>query len=566
MRLISLCTILSVLVVSPLMADPPSMDAVRQAVVHLPGGSGVCVSPDGWIVTAAHMLPGWPICSQDGPQAPRRQRLFHRLQHQPLPTRKPPQSVQVRFDGTSQSLVAKVLAVRSIDMKSDIAILKVEGSQFPFRPMSGRSPQIGELCYHAGWPGPQSNWYWQETHVIKIGEDSVIDVNPQNGIKTQEVIDMTTCSHGCLPGASGGPLLNARFEVIGTCSRTTSPPVQMTSFARWEHVTACLIESGYSPLTSELSRRNGELTLQVWSTPTCTPCLQFKADLARGIDCNGLPLQQAFHLEFYDYNENIVLAQRIGVKVVPTFVTGDGELIEGYETAGQLARQLTRYQFPKPQEAVPPPVVIGNPGAGPVVPPPIAQPPAVPPEDKPIDPADLRIVVLIEKQGLGSWSLIKGIALSKAEAALERKAPSIAKEKFGDRLAISVCCERLHPDKFAGLINASGVTEAKFTLLVLVKKRFEGLKERLASFVESKAKDFGPIGNQTARVELIFERTDDETYDAVVDALDLEEDHTEEILGTAAVTGTAAGGWTGWLSRRRRLLRRGHPVPPEESV
>lgn len=528
--------------------------------MHLSGGSGVCVSPDGWIVTAAHMLPGWPICSQDGPQAPRRPRLFHRQQPQPVPTRKPPQSVQVRFDGTSQTLVARVLAVRSIDMKSDIAILKVEGSQFPFRPMAGRPPQIGELCYHAGWPGPQANWYWQETQIVKIGEDAVIDVNPQTGVKTPEVIDMTTCAHGCLPGASGGPLLNARFEVVGTCSRTTNPPVQMTSFARWEHVTACLIESGYSPLTSALSRRNGELTLQVWSTPTCTPCLQFKSDLAQGIDCNGLPLQQAFHLEFYDYNENIVLAQRIGVKVVPTFVTGDGELIEGYESAGQLARQLCRYQFPKPQGSLPPPVVPGNaqpvpPGepVAPIVPatPPEAQPPVTPI----VDVADIRIVAVVERHKLGFF---KSLGANKVESALEKRVPPLAREKFGDRLAVNLVFERRHQTQFDNVVKAAGITDTKFTVIVLVKKSFEGIKGKLIEFVEAKVKDFGPIGNMTARVDFVFERVDAESYSEILDALDLEEElSTESIVGLGTI-GTILGGPLGILWWRQR-----RPVVPQ---
>jgi len=86
------------------------LDAVRQAVVKLQGGTGVCVSPEGWIVTAAHMLPGWPFGSVPGPMAKRR------LLGPPLPPQlvsTPPKTVAVRFGAQGPELMAQVLAIRT---------------------------------------------------------------------------------------------------------------------------------------------------------------------------------------------------------------------------------------------------------------------------------------------------------------------------------------------------------------------------------------------------------------------------------------------------------------------
>jgi hypothetical protein len=576
MKLVNLGLLCLVILFLPghAVAQSLSSDDVRPAVVQLKGGSGICVSSDGWIVTAAHMLPGWPFDNQPGPQAPKR-RLFQAspppVQHPARP--QPPATVLVRFS-RGPEVPARVLVVRDRDQKSDIAILKVEGENLPFRPMAGRAPAVGDSIYAAGYPG--DNWAWYEGRVTRIGEVETIN----NGVP--EHLDSIDSNHACAPGASGGPLFNTRLEVIGVCARGARLPVQMTQFARWEHITACLSEAGYSPLAGAISRENGKLVLQVWTGKKCIPCLKFKADLAAGFDCNGLPLQQAFNLEFYDVDENQALAQRTGVQVVPSFVTGDGEIIAGYETPTQLARQLCRYQFPKlqnpgpPLPPIPPAFAGGVPGlpppgaievrpvpgqSGPEPPPPGASAGAEEkPDEPPIDLTLIRLVVLVQKQGDTSWglkALAKKIILSKSESAVEKRLPGLVRDKLGEKIDVDICFQRKHPQRFDELVEAAGAPEATFTILVLVHRRFEGVTGKAVEFVEKKIKDFGAVGTATAKVLFVFERTDSDLYTSVVTALDHDEDDSNETLGGAAVAGTAVGGITGisgWFSRRRRRL------------
>jgi hypothetical protein len=568
-RLISLIGLCVVLLCVPIeVRAEVSIDEVRKAVVHLDGGSGVCVSPDGFVVTAAHMLPGWPFISQQGPKATKRPGLFQRSPVATItPRSRVPSTVAVRF-GDGPKLLAKVLAVRDRDMKSDCAILKLDGENYPFRPMAGIAPTAGQAVHAAGWPG--GNWAWYESHVTRVGESPFM----ADGVLS--MLDMTDCSHASAPGASGGPLFNTQLEVIGVCSRGAVLPVQSTLFTRWEHITACLAESGYSPLSNAIARGGDQLVLQVWTTKKCVPCLKFKADMAAGIDCNGSPLQQVFRVEFYDFDAQPAMGQSLGVQVVPTFVTGDGELIAGYEGPQWLVRKLCRYQFPVPNPIAqpaglplePPPSgppnnpATGPPPAGPVSNTPLPAAPGAEgdnPDQAPIDTAQLRLVVLIEKHDNATWNSglkgwIGGMVLSRVEGGLEKRMPSLLADKLGDKVQVNICFQRKTPQRFDELVKAAGAPEAKITVVVLVQKRFEGLKAKLSQFVEQKLQDFGAIGNTTAKVLFVFERTDADVYGEVLTALNVTEDSSNETLAAAAVAGTAAGGMTGWFRRRRRIV------------
>ena len=173
------------------------------------------------------------------------------------------------------------------------------------------------------------------------------------------------------------------------------------------------------------------------------------------------------------------------------------------------------------------------------------------------DPTDLRVVALFEKQGEGSWSpkqLLIGFALSKGERAAEKRLPGLVREKLGERITFDAVFQRTNPQRYDAVMNAGGFTEAKATICVLVHRRFEGVAGKLSELVESKVKDFGPIGTAVAKVQIIFERTQPELYADIVEALGRDEEVTDESVAGSAVAGTALGGLTAWLSRRRRRL------------
>ncbi len=529
----------------------------RPAVVHLDGGSGVCVSPDGWIVTAAHMLPGWPF-DQPEPSRDRRHNVW--LPAPPPPVRKVPESVAVRFGDVGPPLQAKVCVIRDRNQQSDVAILKVNATGLPFRPVATRAPAVEDPCYAAGYPN--GNWAWTECRIKAI---QVIQAKRPTG--EMDSLDMTQTNHLSGGGASGGPLFNARCEVIGVCSRSSAlSKSQQSLFARWEHVTGALLEAGYSPLSAVSS---SEPTLIAFSAKWCGPCAQFKADFEAGIDCNGQPLQQAFRVQFCDIDQSPDLARKLGVSRVPAFVVDGQAPVYGYGGPQWLAQQLCRYQFPftpkPPGDVQPIPRVEASPTPAPEVSAP-QPPPAPTPEaktdpqaasDAPPDPALMRVLVLVKKRGsLGSWSLLKGVALSKAERIAERKLPEMIKQYLGEKVRAEVVFQRTNPTRYDELAIAAGASESALIAVVLVGARFEGLPAKAAAFIEGKLQELAKAHGETVDVELVFERVNSDRYHSVIDALGEDEPPIGETEVTLAAAGTAAGSASGGLwawFRRRRL-------------
>lgn len=514
--------------------------AVRPALVQLQGGSGVCVSPDGWIVTAAHMLPGWPFTNQP----PGRRHNVWLPTPAPAPPNRPPASVPVRLSNGEQ-MEAKVCVVRDADKGTDLAVLKVNGNNLPFRPLATRAPAVGEACTACGFPA--GNWYWNECRIIGM-EPFVISTDGR-----QEQLDMIETNHLSAGGASGGPLLNQRGEVIGICSRSSiDSRAQRTFFARWDHMTSCLLEAGYSPLSSVAS---SEPTLIVWTSAKCGPCAQFKADFAAGIDCNGKLLHQAFRVQICDIDQSPDLARKLGVSSVPAFVVDGGEPIYGYSGPQWLAQQLVRYQFPivpKPADVVVPP-----PSA--TVPPPPPEKPEAPPAEKekaeatPLnDPTAVRVLLLFKRRGsLGSFDWLKGIALSRLERRAERDLPPAVRAVLGDKVQADLVFERTNPTRYEELATTAGAN-AQINAVVLVAKRFNGVASRLADFVASKLQALASSHGETIDVDLVFERTAAERYHAVIEALGEPEPLSDELLAAGAAAGTATGGVWAWFRRRKR--------------
>jgi hypothetical protein len=156
---------------------------------------------------------------------------------------------------------------------------------------------------------------------------------------------------------------------------------------------------------------------------------------------------------------------------------------------------------------------------------------------------------------LGSFSLLKGFGLSRVETVLEKQIPGKVRELLGGKVEVDLCFQRTKPDRFAAVVDAGGVPEAKIVVLVLVGQRFEGFAGRMCDFIEQKIKDMGVVGVSAAKFQFIFERNDGEVYHAVITALDESESPAStETMGAAGVAGTAVGGVTGWFRRRRRQL------------
>ena len=146
----------------------------KPAVVRLKGlsksGSGFFVTEKGVIATNAHLARG------EG------------------------SLLAILFSG--EQLTAKIIHV---DPDRDIALLKVEGDDFPFLTLAAASNvRQGETVVALGNPGGGMPFTATKGIVSALGKFS--DAGPGLWIQTDAAIN---------PGNSGGPLLNANGEVIG---------------------------------------------------------------------------------------------------------------------------------------------------------------------------------------------------------------------------------------------------------------------------------------------------------------------------------------------------------------
>jgi S1-C subfamily serine protease len=144
------------------------------------GGSGVCVSADGWIVTNHHVAGGM-------------------------------KEWKVRFSG-GRELAADLVGWHPLD---DVAVLKVrDGKDLPFLPMGDSDAvKVGDPVIAIGNPFSKGIENWEPS--VAYGIISALHVyldNPgyKDAIQTDAQIN---------PGNSGGPLITMKGEVIGINGR-----------------------------------------------------------------------------------------------------------------------------------------------------------------------------------------------------------------------------------------------------------------------------------------------------------------------------------------------------------
>jgi S1-C subfamily serine protease len=158
--------------------------AVNPSVVSVRTGSGsgtgFLVDSDGTIVTNAHVV-------GDSSQ------------------------VQVRFDDKGELIDAQVL---SVDTSTDLAALKVESVPDGVQPLklaNSDQVQVGDTAIAIGFP-----LGLDKTATSGIISGLERQISAPNGFSIDKVIQTDAAVN---PGNSGGPLLNARGEVIGVNSQ-----------------------------------------------------------------------------------------------------------------------------------------------------------------------------------------------------------------------------------------------------------------------------------------------------------------------------------------------------------
>lgn len=170
---------------------------INNSIFYFSMGSGVFVSEDGHILTNYHVVEG----NEDN-------LAVHRL----------PESddYQSRYIGDLNIMRRHrryEVKIVSYDPKRDLALLKIDGLRFPAIKL-GDDPKLGDRVFAIGSPFGLN---WTVTHGIISREISISNFSGKFSnyfIQTDAAINS---------GNSGGPLLNAKGELIGLNAAIISP-------------------------------------------------------------------------------------------------------------------------------------------------------------------------------------------------------------------------------------------------------------------------------------------------------------------------------------------------------
>jgi hypothetical protein len=338
---------------------------VSDGIVIVDGCSGVCVDPSGIVLTAKH-------CD--------------------LPT-----EVTIRF---KQRAVHAVRVYESNDTEGPVAY-DCDGEGYPALPVAATAPVIGEKLWSFGYPslnghrelqrncGPLLRW---GTFKYAGGEF--------NG---------NVLGFACGGGWSGGPLLNAKGEVCGLLNSSDDRTSVFISSAAVRQACAAARQKLEKPAAQSQPQLP---ELLVFGTPTCSPCLQFKADLNSNRSFASL-LRSTYELVWVDINQRPEMATKYGIEQVPVFISERGIRIVGYTDPEQLLINLGLK--PKPDPA-PPPVTEPVPETGEPSSPPLTEP--ISPFTPPSDPIDRLTSLTQHAISIATWLGVTGISGGTAGAVL----------------------------------------------------------------------------------------------------------------------------------------------------
>jgi len=338
---------------------------VSEAIVMVDGCSGVCVDPSGIVLTAKH-------CDL-------------------------PAEVTIRF---KQRAVQATRVFESSDTEGPVAY-DCDGEGYPALPVAATAPVIREKLWSFGYPslngqrelrrncGPLLRW---GTFKYAGGEF--------NG---------NVLGFACGGGWSGGPLLNAKGEVCGLLNSSDDRTSVFISSAAVRQAFAAAQQRPEKPAAQSQPQLP---ELLVFGTPTCSPCLQFKADLNSNRSFASL-LRSTYELVWVDINQRPEMATKYGIEQVPVFISERGIRIVGYTGPEQLLINLGLK--PKPDPA-PPPVTEPVPETGEPSSPPLTEP--ISTFTPPSDPIDRLTSLTQHAISIATWLGVTGISGGTAGAVL----------------------------------------------------------------------------------------------------------------------------------------------------
>ena len=182
--------IIAVILLNAAVSWPAERDAVVKIGFKAGTCSGVCVSSNGYILTAEHCV--------------------HRMNDG---------SITVFFGDKSYS--AEIVYNPVKNYSDEASLLKVDtNDKLPFLAVSKTSPQVGDRVHSIGFP--DGKYSESSGEIISISDKYIQRLRDQYGRKVPGTAYETTVNFGEAKGNSGGPLLSETGEVIAISS-TTGP-------------------------------------------------------------------------------------------------------------------------------------------------------------------------------------------------------------------------------------------------------------------------------------------------------------------------------------------------------
>lgn len=457
-------------------AVSPPDPVVMVQTVNGGRGSGVIISPDGKVLTAEHVLGGEQV-----------------------------QSVVYR----GRKIPAKGLFAPEKNGVDEAVLLQFDAGQpVPFWPVADQMPNVGDVVCSHGYP-------WSTYYAMNLGQVTAI----KDG--------MIIVNFWVIEGNSGGPLCNAKGEVIGLASTRGPLPGDLPPEILQPRSTWVGLPSIQAALKREPAKRSTATKLYAFTSPTCAPCQQFKQDYKGAL---GLMLQtRGYRVEFvtrtiagWDHPKIVRKCEQVtGQRVasLPTFWREHATTAQVNYTTPERLLSYCIPPMPEPYRQTPT-------GIGELFPP--EQPNAAEPDPAPVPEPATEI----------DWSAVKIVVL-RTNPELSGAAKAALKE-FQDqagapirrRIAeltngladVQLVHKQVRPTRFAAVEAAVGKPVERLLVVALVKQSpdagfvrglvVEKLTAALGSYLEGKP------------IEVISERLHPTDFAAVNAALLIPEDDT----------------------------------------